>query len=218
MVLQWAVILGLSLLVLSLMRQLGELSMRIYGVAEKPKETYEVFKEIPETTIQLVGKGKFTFGGAQPKAGLIVFFSPGCGACAGLPEAVREFYKKQPADFSLLVVLKQIDRRAVVKYIADQSLGDIAVAVEHDFPKDLDPGGAPFGVSIAAGGKIAARGKPKELLHLFEMAHAAVNFAHMAPDHSRRQHEWGESAPYWTPDQIPAAAPAMREVEVPLAS
>ena len=212
MVLQWALILGLSLLVLSLMRQLGELSMRIYGVPEKPKETYDLFAELPETTVTLVDKRKFTFGGDQLEPALIVFFSPSCGACAGLPEAVREFRKKQPVDMKLLIVLKQIDRRAVINYISEQSLGEFNVTTEHDFPKELDPGGAPFGVSIASGGKIAAHGKPKILLHLLEMSHAAMHFAHMAMDHSRRQHEWGESAPFWDPHQIPAAVEAEPEL------
>jgi hypothetical protein len=205
MILQWAMILVLSVLVLSLMRQLGELAKGGGVVEEKRNDLFTIFHKVPENTVSLIGGGKFTFGGDQPAPCLIVFFSPTCGACAELPAAIVEFVKKHPApDFKLLAVLKQIEPAAVQKYISERSLDSLSIAMDDDFPKELNPGGAPFGVAIAKGGRVAAQGKPKVLLHLLEMARAAENIIHNVPDHSRRSYEWGDSAPYWTPEQLDA--------------
>jgi hypothetical protein len=203
MILQWATILVLTVLVLSLMRQLGELAKGSSVVEEKRNDPFTIFHKVPEHTISLVGGSRFTFGGDQSAPCLIVFFSPTCGACAELPAAVLEFVKKHPApEFKLLAVLKQIEPTAVQKYISERSLDTFPIAMDDDFPKELNPGGAPFGAAIAKGGRVAAQGKPKVLLHLLEMARAAENIIHNVPDHSRRSHEWGDSAPYWMPEQI----------------
>lgn len=202
MVLQWAVILVLCLLVLSLMRQLGQFTAPPQKEKD-PDAIFNPFSEVPEHSVELVDGSNFTFGGASSKPALIVFFAPHCEACLELPGAILELVKKYPAaEFSVLAVLKRIDREGALAWIREKSLGAIPVAVEGDFPAELNPGGAPFAAAIAIGGKVAARGKPKNLTHLLEMAQAAQTMDTFVPNHSRRQHEWGESAPYWTPSQI----------------
>lgn len=202
MILQWAMILVLSLLVLSLMRQLGERNLPA-STEKNPDDIFHPFSEIPEQNARLIGGEDFKFGGSNSAPCLIVFFSPKCGACEQIPPALRDFIQNLPApDFRVLAVLKRADKNTAQEFIHEQGLGKIPVALEDDFPQDLNPGGAPYAASLARGGKVAARGKPKTLIHLQEMAQAAVAFADMAPDHSRRQHEWGESAPYFSPEQL----------------
>ena len=203
MILQWTLIVVLSLLVLSLMRQMGELANRLTGVPE-PEDLFAPFSELPEHVLSLVNGGTFRFGGQQTAPCQIVFFSPTCGACQLLPEAIRDFVKKHSLpEFAFLAVL-DIERSAVGNYLAEKSLNSVPVAILEDFPEHLKPQGVPFAITITADGKIAARGKPKNLTHLLEMAHAARHMADTAPSHSRRKHEWGESAPYWAPGQVAA--------------
>ncbi|MDB6123857.1 MAG: redoxin protein [Pedosphaera sp.] len=197
MVLQWAMILVLSLLVFSLMRQLGELTLRLNGEAKEPAETYAPFSKVPESMVPLVNGGTYQFGGAQPTPSMVVFFSPECSACALLPEALRDFTSKvSRTEVNLLVVIR-VGRPAAQKYIEGQGLAGVAIAVEEDIPEQLKPGRAPFGVSFTNSGLVAARGKPKALAHLLQMAQAAQTMDEAAPSHSIRTHEWGESAPYW---------------------
>jgi hypothetical protein len=206
MILQWAMILVLSLLVFSLMRQLGELTMRLNGGAKEPAETYALFSELPESKVPLVGGGTFQFGGAQTAPSLIVFFSPECSACALLPEAFREFTRKTSREELNLLVVIRTGRSVVQKYVEEQSLGAVSIAVEEDVPDRLKPGGSPFGVSITGSGLVAARGKPKNVDHLTQMARAAQHMVEMAPSHSSQTHEWGESAPFWALDGISSNA------------
>ena len=202
MVLQWIVILILSLLVLSLMRQLGQFTAAP-NQEKNPDEIFNPFSDLPEHSVPLVGGGNFNFGGPDAKPTLIIFFAPRCTACEELPPAIREFVIKHPAsEFSLLAVLKRTDRAGALEFIREQSFGSLPVALDTEFPSDLNPGGAPFAASIASGGKVAARGKPKNLAHLLEMAQAAQTMDPGVPSHSRRKHEWGESAPYWSPEQM----------------
>jgi len=202
MVLQWAVILILSVLVLSLMRQLGD---RSPGPAaeQDPEKIFPPFSDLPESVVPLINRQDFRFGGTEAPPGLIVFFSLKCGACEQLPEAIRGLMGNLPSpDFQLLAVLKRATHEEAIAFIREKSLESVPVALDQNFPPHLNPGGAPFAAAVAQGGKVAARGRPKTLQHLREMAHAAQHFAHMAPDHSRRSHEWGESAPYWVPEQF----------------
>ncbi len=195
-ILQWCAIGALSLLVLSLIRQLGELSLRLNGMKEQD-EVLKPYSEVPLHVVPLVDGRHFEFGGTQQaEASLVLFFSPTCGACEGLPSAVKEFRAKMDG-VNLLVVLP-LDHQEAKKFVAEKGLKSVAVAAQEDFPEHFVPKhGVPFAFSIAIGGKVAARGRPKEIDHLVEMAEAAVSMADMTPSHSRRKHEWGESAVYW---------------------
>jgi hypothetical protein len=202
MVLQWGVILVLALLVLSLMRQLGELTAPP-NQEKNPDEIFNPFSELPEHSVPLVNEGTFRFGGPDARPALLVFFAPRCDACAELPGAIKTLVKKfATSDVSVLAVLKRTDEQGALGFIREHSFGGIPVALDTDLPEGLNPAGAPFAAALASGGKVAARGKPKNLAHLLEMAQAAQTMDPSVPSHSRRKHEWGESAPYWNPEQI----------------
>lgn len=202
MILQWAMILVLSLLVLSLMRQLGERAQPL-STEKNPDDIFHPFSDLTEHSVSLLSGEKFKFGGPQGVPSLIVFFSPKCGACEQLPEALRGLVAKlPPSEFRVLAILKRTDRKSAQEFISEKLLTSIPIALEEDFPQELNPGGAPYAAALASGGIVAARGKPKTLTHLLEMAQAAQTMDPAVPPHSRRNHEWGESAPYWMPEQI----------------
>src|SRR5947199_6532537 len=105
MILQWAVILVLSILVLSLMRQLGEQTRRPTN-EQDPEKIFPPFSDVPETVVPLINGTEFRFDGAEASPALIVFFSPKCGACEQLPEAIRALGNEaRSPDFSILAVL-----------------------------------------------------------------------------------------------------------------
>jgi hypothetical protein len=201
MALQWVLILALCLLVFSLVRQLGEITLRLNSSggapAKEPEEPFKPYSAFPELTVPLVNGGTFACGGRQNAPSLIVFFSASCISCAEMPDAIREFSKHIPSsEFYLLAVIR-IERNAVKRYIDERSLGQVNIAIESDVPDELKIGRSPFAVAVTSTGQIAANGKPKQLTHLLEMAQAARAMAELTPSHSRRKHEWGESAPYW---------------------
>jgi thiol-disulfide isomerase/thioredoxin len=197
MALQWAVILVLTLLVFSLLRQLGAMTIKINALREGNSEGPALYARLPQHAVQLVGGEQFMLGGAREKPSVIVFFSPTCGACEQLPGAIRDLHEQDGDDVDVLAV-PYVDASAAEGYLAETGLQSAMVALKQDFPEHILPShGVPFAIALATDGTVAARGQPKNLEHLREMAFAARNMAEMATTHSFRDHEWGQSVPYW---------------------
>jgi methylamine dehydrogenase accessory protein MauD len=204
MVLQWVVIALLCVLVLSLIRQLGAMNLRLNGLAEsaklQPQQSSEegpaLYTRLPPHELTLVDGRSRSVGGTRPT--LIVFFSPSCGACEALPDAIAKLRLDVPHDDLDILAVLSTDRAGAAKFVAERSLEHVTFAANVDFPEHYIPRhGVPFGIALAADGIVAARGKPKTLEHLREMAHAAQRMAELATTVSMRDHEWGQSAPYW---------------------
>jgi methylamine dehydrogenase accessory protein MauD len=204
MVLQWLVIACLCVLILSIIRQLGALHLRLNALRDNEDEQGPaLYTRLPPHELTLVdGSTRIVGGGAGNKPSLIVFFSPTCGACEALPDAIARLGRDVNGSFDLLAVISG-DRLDAGRFAAEKSLSHVAVAASQDFPEQYIPrAGVPFAVALSNEGKIAARGKPKSLEHLREMAHAARHMAELVTTHSSREHEWGESAPYWEKGQV----------------
>ena len=77
---QWVIILALCLLVFSLVRQLGEITLRLNNGAPAPaqekQEAFEPYTAFSEIEVPLVNGGTVRCGGKQPMPCLIVF--PSC--------------------------------------------------------------------------------------------------------------------------------------------
>jgi thiol-disulfide isomerase/thioredoxin len=204
MVLQWLVIALLCAVVVSLIRQLGAMTLKLNALKEKAlDEGPQVLTRIGAAReVILANGGSVEVGGDQPRPALIVFFSPMCGSCEQLPGALRQLAKEADREFDLLAVVS-LNRTATAGYAREQGLGKLAVASREDFPEDILPqGGVPMALGVTSDGTIAARGQPKNERHLREMGQAAAHMADVATTHSRRRHEWGESAPYWDAAQV----------------
>jgi DNA-binding transcriptional LysR family regulator len=207
MVLQWLVIALLCVLIFSLIRQLGAMNLRLNGLAESGKlaqssssseEGPALYTRLPPHELTLVdGRGR-SVGGSGTRPTLIVFFSPSCGACEALPDAIGKLRRDYPHDDLDIVAVLSSDRAGAAKFVADRSLEHVTFASNEDFPEHYIPRhGVPFAIALASDGIIAARGKPKSLEHLREMAQAAQHMAELATTVSMRDHEWGQSVPYW---------------------
>jgi methylamine dehydrogenase accessory protein MauD len=204
MVLQWLVIALLCVLVFSLIRQLGAMNLRLNGLAESGRvqptseEGPALYSRLPPHELTLVDGRARSVGGGGTRPTLIVFFSPSCGACEALPDAIAKLRREVPHDDLDLVAVLSSDRAGAAKFVAERSLEHVTFAANEDFPEHYIPRhGVPFAIALAADGIVAARGKPKTLEHLREMAQAAQRMAELATTVSTRDHEWGQSAPYW---------------------
>ena len=204
MLLQWLVIALLCLLVLSLIRQIGAVNLRLNALRDSNVDEGPVlYSRLPPHELTLVdGTPKTIGGGVGGRPGLIVFFSPSCGACEGLPPAMAKLGRELGRDELDLLAVISTDRPGAARLAREKGLGHVDVAAKEDFPEHYIPRhGVPFAIALSGDGIIAARGKPKNLEHLREMAHAARHMAELATAHSSRDHEWGQSAPYWEKTQ-----------------
>ncbi len=213
MILQWLLIAALSVLVLSLIRQLGTLTLQLNAIKETGgRDLLVPYSQVPSQEVTLIDGSQFVFGGTRERPCLVVLFSPTCGACQELPAAVRAFRENHaPSDMDFLVVIAA-ERAGAQRYLVEQSFGSIPVALRQDFPQSYFAGrSVPFAFGLTADGIVAAQGKPRNLRHLNEMAQACRHMADIATNHSVRKHEWGDSAPYWdinTNAQLPETSAA----------
>jgi methylamine dehydrogenase accessory protein MauD len=204
MVLQWLVIAVLCALILSIIRQLGAINLRLNALRDsQAEEGPALYSRLPPHELTLIdGTPRTVGGGVGRKPSLVVFFSPSCGACEALPGAVATLVHDADASELDLLAVISADRESVTRFVAEKSLQHVAVAASEDFPEHYIPRhGVPFAIALTAEGIVAARGKPKTLDHLREMVQAARHMAELATTHSARDHEWGESAPYWEKGQ-----------------
>lgn len=201
MVLQWLVIALLCALVLTLIRQIGLLNVQINAIKEETlQEGPGLFTHFPAQQVPLLNGTTLSIGGEASGPALIAFFSPGCGACIELPDAVARLAKETAGAVEILAVI-MTDRVTAKQFAESKGLlaadAPLRVASKDDFIEHYIPRGVPYAFALAAGGTVAARGKPKVHEHVQQMAHAAQHIADMAPSNSERKHDWGQSAPYW---------------------
>lgn len=199
MVLQWLVIAVLCVLILSVIRQIGELNLRLNGLRDRDNEEGPtLYSRLPPHQVTLIDKTPTTVGGNEgERPWLLVFFSPSCAACEALPAALAQFVREPGGIETNVLAVISTDRADAARFVIEKSLGHVAVAAKEDFPDHYIPGhGVPFAIALGAGGIVAARGKPKTLQHLREMAHAARHMAERVTTNASRDHEWGQSIPY----------------------
>ncbi len=201
MVLQWGLLAVLCLLVLSLIRQMGTINIRINALRDA--EGLALYSRLPPHQFDLIDGSTRTLGGEQKRASLVVFFSTSCSACEALPGALAQMSGNGVASEIDLVGVIAAGRDEAIKFVADKSLQGVQVAISGDFPEHYIPRqGVPYAVAITSAGLIAAVGKPKTLTHLREMVQAATKTADLATTHSIRSHDWGDSVPYWSAEQV----------------
>jgi DNA-binding transcriptional LysR family regulator len=186
------------------------MNLRLNGLEEsagqRPSSMDEgpaLYTRLPPHELTLVDGRTRSVGGSGTRPTLIVFFSTSCGACEALPAALAQLRRDHPHDDLDILAVLSTDRAAAVRFVAEKSLQHVDLAAKEDFPEHYIPRhGVPIAIALAADGIVAARGKPKTLEHVREMAHAAQHMAELATTQSFRDHEWGQSAPYWDAVQV----------------
>ena len=227
--LQWLVLAGVCLLTLSLIRQIGVLTLRINGMgASAAGEGPTVYTNIPRHTIPLMEGGTFILGGEQTKPSLVTFYTPGCGPCAGMSEEIRNIRKLYTDEELAMLVVLVAKRSEAESYMnpasedggeGNRPLEGISVTVREDFPEQYVPMvSGPYSFIVTADGAVAGRGRPRTLGAFRTMIYGARNMADSGAPGSLRIHDWGESAPYWELDGGPdadkrQAVPAEAEAE-----
>jgi methylamine dehydrogenase accessory protein MauD len=209
-VLQWAVIVALSVLVLSLVRQFGVLSLRLNPSAGlELNEGPGPGSEIPAEEIELFPAGNLLAGGVRERPLLIVSLSPDCSLCTSVARYLRALAADYATDVDILVVVKGTPR-LVREFVESHSLGDLPVALAQHVPKDLWSHSTPAGLVLTSEGTVAARGVPNALEHLEEMVRAGQHGLSMDATSEPAIYPWGESLPIdpGPPSPTPASSAA----------
>ena len=197
-VLAWIAIALLVALVLSLLRQVGELRAalaRSEPVDEAVTGAQLYDRVEPFVAARVDGEGVLALGGEQAQPTLLVVHQPGCSTCEGIEAALEELAEDVPARIVSVLGLTAAD---AAEHIAAQPASVPVIAVE-DLPPALAPASVPALVAIAREGVVCAIGTPTNLENLREAAHAAAEAVLIGAPDSRRVTDWGVSVPFWEP-------------------
>jgi hypothetical protein len=187
LVLLWAVVGLLCLVVLSLLRQVGALRLRLESEAGRPVGL-ALGDDPPPTPVHALDGGRFVVGGPRERPLLIVRVG---GEADALMAAL--------ASLAALPAPDGADTLAVVAEPGEPPPGGTAPPVvlvrERGLPPGLVPDGPGGAVALDPGGALAARGHPASSGHLGEMVAAARQGGWSAG--GVRERDWGESVPSW---------------------
>jgi methylamine dehydrogenase accessory protein MauD len=181
-VLQWAIIVGLCVLTLSLVRQLGVISVRLNPSAgidlggEGPGPGTELSAE----PVALLTGEDYQFAGAREKPLMTVYLSPDCTICNRVSSAMRAVSRDYRDEVDFLLVVSATPKVAR-RYVEEKDLGHLPVALRQDMPKHLAINTTPFALAMTHEGTVAMRAIPNDTEHLEEVIRAALEYQPPTP-------------------------------------
>lgn len=188
-VVQWLVIAGLGVVVVSLVRQLGVLTVRM-----NPAAAYELDEgpppgsTFPPQTLETLDGEELGVGqvGAQPT--VVVFVAPGCGPCETLSPTIRKVARADDSANVRFVVSIGADSKTAAAYAKHYKLGaDIKVVAGSRLSKNLGVSTTPYALAVGTNGLVAKRGVVNALEHLEEMVVLADTGVHSPSGHPQKR-------------------------------
>jgi hypothetical protein len=185
LVLAWVVIVLLSVALVSLLRQFGELRALI-APAEAPRVVAaDLYDAVAPVDVPTLDGGRLSLAGPL----LLVAHQPGCASCGDVEHALAAL-----AGEANVVSVLALGRAAAAAHPTPPGL--IAVAAE-DLPAALQPTALPALVGISREGLVCAIGQASEYPQLREAAEATAGAMMAGAPGSRRLMSWGACAPHW---------------------
>jgi hypothetical protein len=185
MVLAWVVIVLLTVAVVSLLRQFGQLRALI-APAEAPRVVgAELYDEVARVEVPTLDGGRLALEGPL----LLVAHRPACETCGDVERALAAL-----AGEANVVSVLALSRAAAAAHPTPPGL--TAVAAE-DLPAALQPAALPALVGISREGLVCAIGQASEYAQLHQAAEATAGAMMAGAPGSRRLTSWGTCAPYW---------------------
>jgi methylamine dehydrogenase accessory protein MauD len=164
----WALVIGLSVVVLALVRQLGVLHERISPVGAlmlaKGLKVGELAPTLPVTDLD--GQ-PLTIGGARAdrRTQLVMFVSPTCPVCKALLPVLKSSRKAEQATLDI-VLASDGEIAAQQAFVREQALGAFRYVVSAPLGISYQVSRLPYAVLIDAAGVLRARGIINSREHL----------------------------------------------------
>jgi len=205
----WVVIALLTVCVVTLLRQVGELRARLDGdggtaAGGALPAGPQLYDAVAPVELGLLGAPGATVavGGEQERPALLVVHAPGCSSCADIEQALEVLARERP-DVTVVSVVA-LARPAASRHVAEHAPRGLPSVALADVPPQLVPDGLPALVAIAREGLVAAVGAPDCVEQLREAADIAAGAVLVAGPDSVRATDWGRAVPAWGVDDAPA--------------
>ena len=188
----WLAAALLGVLVYALARQVGALSQRIAPAgALMVNEVLRVGDAAPEVTVQDLGGGQLTLGGAPesgawPRSTLVFFLAPDCPVCKSLLPVLRSVARSE----SWLDIVLASDGGEPAEhqaFVAEQGLAEFPYALSEALGRAYGVGKLPYAVLIDEHGSIVSLGLVNSREHLESLFEAKELNTPSIQDYVRQQ-------------------------------
>ncbi len=168
-VILWIAVIGLSLLVFALTRQVGILHERVAPAgALMPTEGPKVGELASTLTLTTLDDQKVTLGGAEDsgKATLVLFTSPSCPVCKTLVPTAKSLAKAEAKRLKLIFASDGDSRQQHEAYVRDMDLAAYPYIISQELGMTYGVSKLPFAVLISGDGILKSKGLVNNREHL----------------------------------------------------
>jgi methylamine dehydrogenase accessory protein MauD len=153
-ILQWLLIVGLSVVVLALVRQLGVLTVRLN----------------PSAALETLAGQELLLGGSPAQAPtVVVFVAPGCKPCDSLVPAFQKIARDYALSAVRFIVAINADGPTARAYAEQHRLDGLDVLAAGRLANELGTSSTPYGIAVDSNGIVAKRAIVNALEHLEQM-------------------------------------------------
>jgi methylamine dehydrogenase accessory protein MauD len=163
----WVAVIGLSVLVFALTRQIGVLYERVAPAgALMVNQQLKVGDTAPTMTVESLTGEKYAIGGNTDHSRLLFFLAPDCPICKTLLPVLKSVQKNE-ADWVDVVLASDGGRLSEhEQFVAAERLESMPYVLSEILGKRYGVGKLPYGVLIDEDGKIASFGLVNSREHL----------------------------------------------------
>ena len=169
----WVLVIGLSLLVLALARQVGVLHERVAPAgALLPTNGPKVGELTKAMELATLAGGSVTIGGAQsaPAATLVLFISPTCPVCKSLVPTAKSLAKAEPGGLRLVFASDGAENEAQLKqhraYVEELRIAGYPYVISMQLGMAYQVSKLPFALLIGGDGILKSKGLVNSREHL----------------------------------------------------
>jgi methylamine dehydrogenase accessory protein MauD len=167
-VISWLAVIGLTLAVFALARQIGVLHERVAPMgALMTDRAYKVGDAAPDLDLTSLSGAPVHVGGrrADGRNQLLLFVSPTCPVCKKLLPVAKSFARRERSEVELTLV-GDGEREAQERFIREQRLEDVPYVVSPQLGMQFQVGKLPYAILIDEEGVIRSKGLVNSREHL----------------------------------------------------
>jgi len=154
----WLVVLGLVVVVWALARQIGILYERVAPMgALMLDQGPKVGEPAPAFTLDAIGGGALSIGGARGRGQLLFFLSPTCPVCKKLLPILRSTARSEAA-WLRIVLASDGERTAQEKFYRQSKLEEFPYVLSTELGLAFKVSRLPYAVLLDEGGRVTAKG------------------------------------------------------------
>jgi|SRR5882724_842069 len=166
-VLLWVLVLLVSIVVLFIGRQLGNVYQRLGPTgAMMANPGPELHSFIEPLKLKGIDGNEIILGGKHTKNVLLVFMSPGCSSCADVASGLKTISRHERGSLNVVLLSMGSDLKMHEEFRSRHGLRDLPYVISDDVRTKMNITGVPYALLLDQSGILRSKGLVNSLVHL----------------------------------------------------